>query len=96
MIDGPSHQLFVQHAEFEVGEHVRRSDVDRLLVARESHLVLPLALVGAAQATENFAAQRVHLQQRKKRSRSTSGILRSIQASIAFTTFMTIASKINL
>lgn len=56
MIDGLSHQLFVEHAEFEVGEQVRRSDVDRLLVARESHLVLPLALVGAAQATENFAA----------------------------------------
>ena len=57
-----TYQFLVEHAEFEVGEKIVRSDVDCLLVARKSHLVLPLALVRAAQSTENFAAERIHLQ----------------------------------
>lgn len=57
-----SHQILVQHAELEVGEEVGRGEVDGLLVARESHLVLPLALVGAAEAAEDLAAGGVHLQ----------------------------------
>lgn len=68
-----SHQIFVQHPEFEVGQEVRGGKVDRLLVACESHLVLPLALVSAPQATKDFAAGWVQLQQAnlKKRHHDT-------------------------
>lgn len=57
-----SYQIFVQHAQLEVGEEVRRGEVDGLLVAGESHLVLPLALVSTSKPAEDLAAGWVHLQ----------------------------------
>lgn len=58
-----SHQLFVQHPKLEVGEKICWRKVECLLVTCERHLVLPLALVGASQATENFATGGIQLRQ---------------------------------
>lgn len=68
-----SHQVFVQHPEFKVRQEVPGGKVNRLLVACEGHLVLPLALISPTQTTEDFGASWVQLQEAEGREHRRPG-----------------------